>query len=397
MSRVSPLRLKRYLHHRLRLGAYLRSPGDGRVRPVIPAWTLLWGLLMGQILRECSFHAIEALVGSPARRRLGLQPAFGDDALAYFTERLDPGPTRASLIAVAKRAKRNKAFENSRFIGLAFDGTAAGWSSRQHCPLCHPIYNAQREIVGYRHQLSLTSVVGAGLSLPLDIEPYGPGDSEQAASQRLLTRVVAALGAGFADYVVADGLYATAPWLHRVRESGLRSVVRLKGNLPELLAAAQARFEPQPPTQVIPVGRDRVELWDADDFDPWETLNWSTVRVLRYRQHKPDGTVVEAYWLTDWPRKLVGALALYHMAKSRWEIENQGFNEAKNHQGLEHIAHHQANSLLAIWLLTLLAMVVERLFRQRFLHRGTHPILAPIELVRALRLSLAPPRPADTS
>ena len=46
-------------------------------------------------------------------------------------------------------------------------------------------------------------------------------------------------------------------------------------------------------------GGDRVEVWDADDFDPWETLDWPTVRVLRYRQHKRDGTVVQAEWLTN--------------------------------------------------------------------------------------------------
>jgi hypothetical protein len=38
---------------------------------------------------------------------------------------------------------------------------------------------------------------------------------------------------------------------------------------------------------------------DTGDFDPWESLRWPTVRVLYYRQHKPDGTVIEACWLTN--------------------------------------------------------------------------------------------------
>jgi len=38
----------------------------------------------------------------------------------------------------------------------------------------------------------MISVVGTGLSLPFDGEPYGPGDSEYAAGQRLLRRVVGA-------------------------------------------------------------------------------------------------------------------------------------------------------------------------------------------------------------
>ena len=373
---------------RLGLSSYLKAPGDGRRRPQIPARALVWAQLVGWILRECSFHAVEALVNSAAKV-LGVERRFGDDALAYFTERLDPAPTRAALIAILKRAKRNKAFDGSRFIGLALDGTGAGRCAERGCELCHPVYNAKHLRTGYRHHLSMISVVGTGLSLPFDVEPYRPGESEYAASQRMLRRAVEALGSRFADYVVADGEYATAPFLHLVGDLGLQVVARLKGNLPQLFQAAAGRFSVLPPSGRFQVDGDHVEFWDYDDFDPWETLRWPRVRVLRYRQHKADGTVVEAYWLTDWPTKKVGALALYNMAKSRWEIENQGFNDAKNRYGLEYLGHHHSNSLLIRWLLALLAMVIERLYRLRYLRRGTHRPHTPIEFLRLLRLTLA--------
>jgi len=155
--------------------------------------------------------------------------------------------------------------------------------------------------------------------------------------------------------LVVDGEFATAPFLHTAGELGLRVVARLKDNLPQLLAAAQQRFPCGPPATVFQHGADRVELWDAEDFDPWDTLDWETVRVFFYRQHKPDGKVVEAYWLTNFPSSTVGSQSLFRMAKSRWEIENQGFNDAKSRHGLEHICHHHANSLLIGWLLTMLA------------------------------------------
>ena len=84
----------------------------------------------------------------------------------------------------------------------------------------------------------MVSVVGTGLSLPCDGEPYGPGDSEYAAGQRLLRRVIGSVGKRLAQYVVVDGEFATAPFLHTAGELGLRVVARLKDNLPELLAAA---------------------------------------------------------------------------------------------------------------------------------------------------------------
>ena len=125
MSGPTPRRLLHFVTRRLRLKKYLRDPGDGRRQPQLPAQLLLWALLVGQILRQHSFHAVEALVRSAARRNLSLSAPFSDDALGYFTERLDPGPTRQALLSVVRRAKRNKAFENCYRIGLAIDGTGA--------------------------------------------------------------------------------------------------------------------------------------------------------------------------------------------------------------------------------------------------------------------------------
>ncbi len=135
------------------------------------------------------------------------------------------------------RARRNKALENSRLIGLALDGTGAGRTRKEACRFCDPIKDSKGQGYGCRHHFVLISVVGAGLILPVDVEPYGAGDSEYAATQRLLLRAAEHLGPRFADYAVGDGEYATAPFLHAADAAGLPMVARLKENLP-LLAAA---------------------------------------------------------------------------------------------------------------------------------------------------------------
>lgn len=353
--------------------------------------------MLGTILRQWPFQAIEDLVGSKARRNLSVSRRFGDDALGYFSARLDPAPTRSALTAVLQRAKRNKAFEDCRFVGLAIDGTTGGRRRKQGCPLCRPYRDAQKEILGYRHHFVLGAVVGGELVLPADIEPYGSGDSEYAAGKRLLARMRKNLGARFIDYVVVDGGFATAPFLHAAGEAGWPVVARLKENLPALHEAAKRRFRSQSPHLVFRDGGDRVELWEADDFDPWESLAWETVRVMRYRQHKPNGTVVEAYWLTDFSLQEMSRRCLYAMAKSRWHIENEGFNDGKNRYGLKHIRHHHPRSLLMVWLLTCLALTLERLYRLRYLHRGLHAVRTAIKLLRLLVLGLSIQIAADST
>ncbi len=44
-----------------------------------------------------------------------------------------------------------------------------------------------------------------------------------------------------------------------------------------------------------------------------------------------------------------------------------------------------------------LALIVERLYRLRYLHRGSHPVRTAIEFLLLLQLSLSGPAVADSS
>jgi len=388
MMGPTPRRLWKYVTQRLRLEAYFCRPGDGRQQPRIAARAMVWGLVLGHVLREDTFAGVEALVRSRARRVLAVSQGFGNDALAYFTARLAARPTRASLAGVLRWAKRSKGCGGTGWIGLAVDGTTTSCYAKRRCRYCRPLRDEQQRLLGYRHHVVLLSVVGSPLPLPCDVELYGPGDRELAAALRVLKRGVAALGGRYADYVVADGKFANARFLHAVGALGLHAVVRLKENVPTLAAAARRRYAILSPTGRFRDRGDEVEVWDAEDFPPWRGLHWRTVRVLLYRQTKPTGNVFEAWWLTDWPHALVPSQALYRMAKSRWAVENEGFNVAKTLHGMEHLCHHHANSIVVNWLLLLLALTIERLYRLRYLHRGGHAVRTAIQFVRELRINL---------
>ena len=173
--------------------------------------------------------------------------------MAYCTGRMDPETTRTALAAALHQAKRNQAFENSRFIGLAVDGTGAGRTYKEPCPLCDPSKDAQGEVHGSLPHFVRISVAGVGWTLPINVEPDAPGDREYAAAQRLLRRVIHHLGPRFADYLVADGEYATAAFLHTSGNVGLPVVARLKENLPLLAAPVRARLDVEfiPPLTLV--------------------------------------------------------------------------------------------------------------------------------------------------
>jgi len=382
--------MRDYAVETLGLDSYLRRPGDGRKRHQIPAHDIVWAQIAGQVLRNVSFHSVERLIRNGSTRALSLSRGFSEDTLAYFNERLDPGPTRAALAATVCRAKRNKAFSGHVRIGLAIDGTSAGrtGSKKAACELCRPYADGDGEVIGHRHELAAITVVGAGLTLPIDVEPYGPGDSELAAGCRLLERSATLLGPRFADYVAADAKFACAPFLNAVHRLGLHAIVRLKENLPDLHGRAVVRCNSRQPDQTFLHHGELVEIWDEEGFRPWQGLAWPSVRVIRYRQHRTGKSVIDAYWLTDYATQAVGSQALFKMAKSRWEIENQGFNEAKTWHGMEHICRHQANAVLVGWLLLALSLVIERLYRTCYLHRGPHPVRAAADLAMILMIEL---------
>ena len=91
------------------------------------------------------------------------------------------------------------------------------------------------------------------------------------------------------------------------------------------------------------------------------------------------------------------ARVTYALKSGKSEEKNQGFNDAKNRYGLEHIRHHHERNLLLVWLLTCLGLTLERLYRLRYLHRGSHPVRTAVDLFRLLQLGLSLPVVSDSS
>lgn len=115
----------------------------------------------------------------------------------------------------------------------------------------------------YHRQVTLT-LVSEKLHLLLDLEPQRPGKDEVATALRLLGRVLAAYPRAF-QIVLADSLYAQAPFLNFLLAHGKHALVLLKDERRTLYRDAQCLFALTPPQN----GRYRCRdcrWWDVTDL-----------------------------------------------------------------------------------------------------------------------------------
>src|SRR6266851_9432027 len=101
------------------------------------------------------------------------------------------------------------------------------------------------------------------LRLLLDQEPQRPGEDEVQTALRLLRRVLARYPRAF-DLVLADALYAVAPFFNFLLTHRKHALVVLKQERRDLYVDATALFAQQAPQLGRYRGR-QCEWWDASE------------------------------------------------------------------------------------------------------------------------------------
>src|SRR6266705_2383515 len=164
------------------------------------------------------------------------EPTFSADTLGRVHALLDANRLRQGIHDVYQRLKRNKALPDIYGLGVVvLDGHESHASYLRHCPGC-----LQRTIPGeggdriqfYHRQVTLLLLPGAppgreAFHLFLDHEPQWPGEDEVETALRLLARVIPAYPRAF-DLVLADALYAKAPFFNFLLARGKHALLVLK-------------------------------------------------------------------------------------------------------------------------------------------------------------------------
>ena len=256
------------------------------------------------------------------------------------------------------RLLRMRALEGSRLLGryvVALDGTGVITFRRQHCTRCLRVKSGGGML--YLHpvlEAKLVTPEGLALSMGSEFIENPPcGDEadpltwqtiKQDCELKALPRLAEAIARDFPQRrlcITADALYACGTAIQTVRDNSWDFVFTFKeGSMPAvwhdfqslLTLCPQNTLRLEPPDGTVQIYRWVNGIRYCDDQGREHTFDALKCREIR------DGQEKVFAWITSLQvtRHTVAAIAMKG-GRSRWTIENQGFNTQK-HGGynLEH-------------------------------------------------------------
>jgi hypothetical protein len=253
---------------------------------------VLVGCLMTMALcRLGSFNAVETNKGRKIWRQLmgRKNNLCSADTLGRRATTVKVESVRSLLLNTNRKMRRNKALEPLRKGGYA---TVAVDGHEINCSYLRDFGDSiclQREITQkdgskrtqYYQRLVCAVLVCNDHTQLLDMEMQLPGESEVAAALRLLERISVDYYHLF-DVVMADGLYAQAPFFKAVRKMNKHVIAVLKDERRDLTEDVRLLL-PVLQSQSFNRGKNdkiKVAAWDIEELTTWPQTG-QTVRVVR--------------------------------------------------------------------------------------------------------------------
>jgi len=187
------------------------------------------------------------------------------------------------------------------------------------------------------------------------------GSGQLQTALRLLRRVLTRYPRAF-DLVLADALYAVAPFFNFLLTHRKHALVVLKQERRDLYVDATALFAQQAPQLGHYRGR-RCEWWDCSDLSSWPQVQ-TPVRVIRSREtytvrrqldRQQELLSSEWIWVTTAPAAQVPTERTIIFGHQRWDIENYAFKELAQEWHSDHVFRHDPIAIECFLLLTFLA------------------------------------------
>ncbi len=273
-----------------------------------------------------------------------LETAPHDDTIVYYLERLDPDYLRRLPGRIVRRLIRMKALYRGRVRGrflVAIDGTGQLFFRQRHCKHCLTRKGSNGQVLYFHPVLEAKLVTAGGLAFSLAtefIENTDPHTDKQDCELKAFKRLARSLKTAFPQLPVlllGDALYANKTVFDICRKNRWDYLFTFKrGTLPELFA----EFENLK-------GLSSGNCTENRDGSCRQRFQW--VNDLEHGGHYVNAfdcsetTDRERHyfaWVTNLKLGCRSVVTIANQAgRTRWKIENEGFNIQKNHgYELEH-------------------------------------------------------------
>jgi len=197
-----------YLNKGFDLRLHARQMSDARTDPEISPASVFLALLHAFAFRLPSFQQLDAeLAHSYLQHWIGAERAFRDDTLRYSLCGFDLEPLEHMLVDLNRRLKRRKAFEAGRVQGhlvAALDGIEVLSSFSRRCENCLERRVISKDPAGrrveqiqYYHRAVGCQMIHSPVKPFLALEWLRPGEGEDTAALRLLSRLPRLYGSRF--------------------------------------------------------------------------------------------------------------------------------------------------------------------------------------------------------
>jgi len=350
-----------YLNKVFLLRSAVERLSDARQQPDVSPQAVFLALFYGFVFRLSSFKQLEADLAEPSLQRwLGVQEAFGDDVLRYSLCGFDVESLERMLVEVNRRLKRNKALDPGRVQGrrvAALDGIEILSSQSRCCEFCLQrrvssldAHGQAVESIQYYHRAVGCQLISSPIKPFLAVEWVRPGEGEDTAALRLLSRLPDLYGSRFFDILLLDSLYAQAPLLRLAQQLKWDVVITLKQENRDLYQDAMGLFQARQPDQTFCEHQEgktyQVRLWEEQGL-PFTQDHPQPMRVIRtqeevtqthYRRGRPQAqtTSHEWLWISTLPAPAFSAPLVRCLGHARWKVENNGWNDLTQNWALKH-------------------------------------------------------------
>jgi hypothetical protein len=344
----------------------LQELRDGRISPRIKTPVVAGSALVMSLAQMGSLNALEQTADNSFWRKWLASTLPSADVMGVVFSSINCNTLREILRRLYSRLKRNKALHPpfcDNLFALVIDGHECSASYLRCCDNClqRQLKTSKGNRIQYYHRHVMAILLSKDFPLLLDLELQMPGEDEVAAATRLLQRIFLNYPRAF-DVVVADGLYARAPFFKAVIAHSKHVIAVLKDDRRDLMQDAMGIFHQEQPV-VFQNNSVPRQCWDIEGFKSWTSFGQEvrvvrsieTTTVCRQRSGAKEDCISEWMWVTTLPKQIVPTETFVRIGHARWDIENKAFNELTTYWHANHVYKHTIGAIEAFWLITMLA------------------------------------------